>query len=794
VDDSSKKNGGCSIQPGPVCKKRGLSRLWLVLLFAEAVLWNPKVSPAQEVGFAGAVYVVSVLVEGNQRIENEAILAVVTTRKGDLFDQEQLDKDLRDIYRMKFFTDVRIELKDGMGGKIVTFRVTEKPSIGEIVFEGNKKVNEKNLKEELGVKLYSILDDNAIKQSINRLTEFYRQKGYFNAEIKDKVEPLPNNEVRLKYEIAERDKVYITKIEFLGNTKFDDDDLKGIMETSEKGFFSWFSDAGFLDKKMLEFDVHKVTSFYHNQGYIRARVGEPEIIFEKEEGLTITMEIEEGPQYGVSSVSVDGDLIMPAEDLMATVNIGKQKVFNREVVRNDINALREVYVDAGYAYAEVTPRTKEDDENHLVDIVYIISKGSKVRFERINIYGNTITRDKVIRRELAAVEGEDFSGGALRLSTENLNRLGFFEDVAMETKKGSRDDLMVLDVRIKEKPTGSFSVGAGYSSEDAIFAMFQVAQANLFGRGQKLQASAKLGGLSTEFKINFTEPWLFDTRYSGNFEIYKWKQEYSDYTYDGTDYEDYSRDSYGFRLGLGFPIDKIDELTRGSVSYGYDDSDISNIPDDASPAWKDMEGQNVTSSITTGIRRDSRDEPWNTSRGSVNSLSFEFAGRALGGDVNFNKIRAGSAWYFPLFWDTVFLVRGNWGYIEERSGGKLPVYQKFRIGGINSVRGFEFGEISPQDETGEYIGGERMMYYNLEYRFPVLKEQGIVGLVFYDCGNVWEESDSDSYSFSDLRDSVGVGVRWYSPMGPLRIEYGKILSPEEDEESGKWEFSVGGLF
>ena len=230
------------------------------------------------------------------------------------------------------------------------------------------------------------------------------------------------------------------------------------------------------------------------------------------------------------------------------------------------------------------------------------------------------------------------------------------------------------------------------------------------------------------------------------------------------------------------------------MSYGYDDSDISNIPYNASPAWKDMEGQNVTSSITTGIRRDSRDEPWNTHRGSVNTLSFEFAGRALGGDVNFNKIRAGSAWYFPLFWDTVFLVRGNWGYIEERSGGKLPVYQKFRIGGINTVRGFEFGEISPQDETGEYIGGERMMYYNLEYRFPVLKEQGIVGLVFYDCGNVWEESDSDSYSFSDLRDSVGVGVRWYSPMGPLRIEYGKILSPEEDEESGKWEFSVGGLF
>jgi len=792
VDDSSKKNAGCVTLPGPGCKKRGRPWLWLVLLLAEAVFWNPGVVPAQEVGFAGAVYVVSVQVEDNQRVEKEAILAVITTRKGDLFDQEQLDKDLRDIYRMKFFTDVRIELKDGLGGKIVIFRVTEKASIGEIVFEGNKKVREDDLKEELGIKLYSILDDNAIKQSVNRLTEFYRQKGYFKAEIKDKVELLPNNEVRLKYEIAEHDKVYITKIEFLGNTEFDDNDLKDIMETSEKGFFSWFTDAGYLDKKMLEFDVHKITSFYHNQGFIRARVGEPEIIFEKEKGLTIIMEIEEGPQYGVSSVSVDGDLIFPAEELLEVVNIGKQKVFNREVVRNDINALREVYVDAGFAYADVTPRTEEDDEKHLVDIVYVISKGSKVRFERINIFGNTITRDKVIRRELAAVEGEDFSGEAMRVSTENLNRLGFFEDVEMQTKKGSRDDLMILDVRIKERPTGSFSVGAGYSSEDSIFAMFQVAQSNLFGRGQKLQASAKLGGLSTEFKINFTEPWLFGTRYSGNFEIYKWKQEYNDYSYEGTDYEDYKRDSYGFRLGLGFPIDKIDELTRGSVSYGYDSSDISNIPYDASPAWKDMEGKNMTSSITTGIRRDSRDEPWNTRRGSVNTLSVEIAGRTLGGDVNFNKIRAGTAWYFPLFWDTVFLVRGNWGYIEERAGGKLPVYQKFRIGGINTVRGFEFGSISPLDRRGEYIGGEKMMYYNFEYRFPVLKEQGIVGLVFYDCGNVW--TDNEHYSFSDLRKSVGAGVRWYSPMGPLRLEYGKNLDPYDWEETGKWEFSVGGLF
>jgi len=760
----------------------------LVLL----AFWGPKWVLSQDRGDDKAVYVDSVQVEGNQRIETEAILAVVKTSKGDLLDQRQLDRDLRDIYRMKFFTDVEIEIKDGPEGKIVVFKVKEKPSIGEIVFKGNKKIREKDLKEEIGIKLYSILDDKEIKQSVNRLIEYYRQKGYFNAEIDYKIETLPNNEVRLKYEIAEHDKVYIKKIEFEGNSHFDDDDLKDIMETSEKGFFSWITDSGYLDRKKLEFDVHKIASLYNNNGFIRAKVGEPKVIFEKEKGLKIIIEIEEGNQYGTKKVSVEGDLIKPAEELLEKVNIGKEKVFNREVVRNDINALRDVYVDAGYAYAEVTPRTKEDDEKHLVDIIYVISKGAKVRFERINIIGNTVTRDKVIRRELKAIEGDDFSGEAMRKSTENLNRLGFFEDVEMETKKGSEDDLMVLNVKVKERPTGSFSIGAGYSSEDALFAMFQIAQNNLFGRGQKLQASAKLGGLSTEFSINFTEPWLFDTRFSGNIELYKWKQEYDDYTYEGTEYQDYTRDSYGTRIGIGYPIDRIDEYTRGSVHYGYDDSDISNVPDDASPAWKDMEGRNVTSSITLGIQRDSRDHPWNTTKGSVNSLSYEFAGSFLGGDVGFDKIRASTAWYFPLFWDTVFLIRGNGGYMRQHSGEKLPVYQKFRIGGINTVRGFDAGSISPRDESGEYIGGEKMMYYNLEYRVPVLKDQGIVGLMFFDCGNVWE--DDDNYSFSDIKKSAGVGIRWYSPMGPLRLEYGKNLDPEDWEESGKWEFSVGGLF
>jgi outer membrane protein insertion porin family len=660
----------------------------------------------------GVEQIDSLQVKGNKRIESEAILAVVESKKGDSLDHDQLDKDLRAIYRMGFFTEVNIGTEEGPKGKIVTFNVTEKPSISKISFEGNKKEKDDDLGKESGIRLYTILNPNEVRQSINRLKEYYRQKGYYNVEIRDKIEELPNNEVSLTYEIEEGD-----------------DDLKDIMETSERGFLSWFTKSGLLDKKKLEFDTHKVTSFYHNHGYIRAKTGEPEISYEKDKGLTITIEIIEGDQYEVNKVQIEGDLIRPAEELLKKVNINKEKFFNREVVREDTLTLRGIYADEGYAYADVAPFTKEDHENHLVDITYRAGKGKRVRFERINITGNTVTRDKVIRRELKVIEGEYFSGKGLKESTRNLHRLGFFENVEVETKKGSQDDLMVLNINVKERPTGTFSLGAGYSSFDNVMGVIQVTQNNLFGYGQQLSVSGRLGSRTTKFDIRFTEPWLLDKPISAGVDIYKWEREFDEYT----------KDSLGGALRFGFPIG-LDDFTRGSVKYAYDDADILDIDDNAALEIKEMEGRNVTSSITLGVDRDSKDNPWNTTEGSVNSLKFEYAGGFLGGDVSFNKYLARSAWYFPLPWKTVFITQGRWGYVKKRSDGKLPIYQKFRIGGINTVRGFEFASISPIDpETGDKIGGEKMMVFNFEYRFPLAKEQGVVGLA-WNTGLIWTKN------------------------------------------------------
>lgn len=724
----------------------------------------------------GVPQIDSVHVAGNRRIEREAILAVVGAKAGDRLDYNKLDKDLRDIYKMGFFKDVKTETEDGPTGKVITFHVNEKPSVGRIVFEGNDEIDDDDLQKDLGINLYSILDNNQIRQSINRLKELYRGKGYYNATIEEKTESLPNNEVMLKYTIDEHDKVYIEKIQFVGNKHFDADKLKGIMETSEWWFLSWITKAGILDRKKLEFDAHKITAFYHNHGYIKAKVGEPKVIYDdKLKGLVVTFDIVEGPQYEVGKVAVEGTLIEPAEELLKKVRIDKEKIFNRQMVRRDILALRDVYADHGYAYAEVKPIINEDDEKYLADITYDITKGPKVRFERITISGNTVTRDKVIRRQLKVIEGEYFSGINLKKSSANLNRLGFFEDVQLETKKGSSDDLMRLNVKVKEKGTRTFSVGAGYSSAYSAFVTFQIADQNFLGYGQTLQANARIGGKNTEFDIKFFEPWLFDTRISFGADLYTWDQQYSDY----------SRDAMGAAFNFGYPLDIIDEYTRATARYDFDNSRIYDVKATQGPMF-DMKGRNVTSSVTLAIKRDSRDKLWNTTKGSINELSFQYAG--LGGDEKFNKYRGRTTWFFPLFWETVFLVQGRAGYIKDN--GKLSVFQKFFLGGINTVRGYDYQTISPRDENGYLVGGTKMMVYNVEYRFPLLKEQGVVGLVFFDAGNVFD--DSQSWTFSGIKKSAGAGVRWYSPIGPLRLEYGFKLDRQGNESPGKWEFSVGG--
>ncbi|MFC1839175.1 outer membrane protein assembly factor BamA, partial [Thermodesulfobacteriota bacterium] len=730
------------------------------------------------------ILVEEILVEGNHRASDDGVLTVIESQKGDIFDQDKLDRDLRTVYKMGIFSDVNIDSTDGDTGKIVTFSVTEKPYISKIIFEGNDKKKDDKLIEEIGIKRYDVLDRNEIRQSINRLLEVYKEDGYYNIEISGTIENIkddPENAVNLVYVINEGTKVYITDIQFTGNTVFKDKELRKYMLTKEKGWLTWFTDSGVLDKKKLDYDLYRLTVLYGNNGYIKAGAGDPKITHH-EDGLTLNIPITEDKQYIVDDISFEGDLILPADTLKRFLTFKIGEPFNREAVFNDIEAIKTIYANLGYAYTDINPVPEEKEGTQLVTVSFNIQKNKKVRFERINIIGNKLTRDKVIRRELQIAEGEYFNGIRLDRSSQYLDRLGFIESNEIKTKEGSSDDLMVVDVEIEERPPGSITFSAGYGGFEKFALAFEYANSNLGGYGRTFSLNAMLSSRSTRFNLSLTEPWLFDKRMSGSFNIYR----------SELDYDQYTREMRGLALGYGLLLG-LDEYTWGSIRYSYDDSKVTDINPWSSLLILDMAGAIVSSSVRIGIERNSQDRPWNTTRGSVNSLSMEFTGGLLGGDTAFNKYTLNSIWYFPLKWNTVLVANGQLGYVKQRSGGRLPLYEKFRLGGIDSIRGYEWGTVSPLDpRTVDEIGGDKMWLYKLEFRFPLMKDEGIRGLVFFDAGNAFTTGDS---WMNGAARSVGFGLRWYSPMGPLRLEYGfKLNDRKNDPDTGRFEFKVGGTF
>ncbi|MDQ7838405.1 MAG: outer membrane protein assembly factor BamA [Thermodesulfobacteriota bacterium] len=720
-----------------------------------------------------------VFFSGNRRIESEAIRTHIKSKPGDIFNKDRLSEDMRSIFAMGYFTEINIDVKDSPEGKIVTFMVTEKPVIKDIKVEGNIGVETEKVKEVISVRTNSILKLKDIQESEEKIRSLYREKGYYGTLLDHKLSDLPNNEAILTFSIKEGEKVHIKEIRFVGNKVFGSKQLKDMLETTERGFLSWLTSSGILNRDVLERDLSKITSFYYNNGYIEAKIGEPEIEH-KEKFIFITIPIEEGSQFTVGSVDIEGKLIKPKEELLSILKIRQEKTYSRDVLRKDILVLTDVYADAGYAYAEVAPEIAKDDMGKKVNITFFIQPGGKVHFDRIEISGNTKTRDKVIRRELRIAEGDQFNAEGLRKSNQRLQRLGFFEDVNIAPVKGTDETKMDLNVEIKEKPTGAFSIGGGYSSVEHFIGMAEISQRNLFGRGQELSLRAQTSSRSTRYNLSFTEPYFLDTKLATGVDLFNWE----------TEYDDYTKKSTGGGLRLGYPL--TDNL-RVFGGYRFEDATMSDVSSTAS--WVIVESMDihVTSSLNAAIERDTRNSYVDPTAGSINSFSIEYAGGFLGGDSAYTKYTAKSGWYYPLFWDTVGHINGAIGYVKENPDGKLPVYEKFYLGGLNSVRGFKFGDISPIDPaTGERIGGEKMLLFNVEYIFPLIKKAGLKGVVFFDAGNAFREEDS--YNLTDLRTSVGFGFRWFSPIGPLRLEWGYNIDPEPGEKSSSWDFTIGGAF
>jgi outer membrane protein insertion porin family len=712
-----------------------------------------------------------VRVTGNQRIESDAILRVIQTRTDAVYDPALLSEDLKAIYAMGYFDDIRVSVEKEPDGDIVIYDVKEKPTIRDINISGNDEIDDEKVKENLDITSGSILNIFKIQKNIKIIESLYKEKNYQNVKVTYKLDPLEHNQADLEFIVEEGGKIHIKEIRFDGNTAFDSNKLKKMMDTSEKGFFSWVTGSGELKMEKLNQDVVKINSFYQDNGYADSRVGEPEITY-ADEWIYILIKIDEGNKYQMGSVGIEGDFVVSMEELLAALTCKKEPTFNRDAIRQDIMTLTDIYADKGFAKAEVVPEVQKDAERTIINIVFHIKKNQPVYFEKIVIQGNTKTRDKVIRRELEVFEKELYSGTGMKESMKNLNRVDFFEDVNVKTLNGSAEDQMILQLEVKEKPTGTFSIGGGYSGIDKLYVMAAVQERNFLGRGQDLQFKVQTGSVSRQYTLSFTEPWLFDIPLSAGVDLYQWNREY----------DDYDREAQGGALRFGYPIF---DLTRGYVTYNYDDSYIDNIDQDAVDYIS--EGSYTESSVSVSMAYDSRNKVFNPTEGASHRATLQYAG--IGGNVGFTKLTAESGLYFPLFWSTVGFLHGESGYVWENK--YLPDYDRFYLGGINSLRGFDWRDVSPEDANGYKYGGDRYVQFNVEYLFPIIKDAGFMGLLFYDTGNAW---DGGAIDLGDLRETAGYGIRWYSPMGPLRLEHGTILDPRPGDGNGRWEFSVGGFF
>ncbi len=711
--------------------------------------------------------------QGNNKIESSALNQVLKSTQGSIYSESGLADDIRAIYKLEYFDDVVADVTETADGRVITFIVQEKGLITDIQIKGNKKLDTKDIEAALTFKTRQALNREKITSSIEKIKVLYDNKGYYNAEITYAVEKEKEKDIRVVFNIKENDKTYIKKISFEGNQSYREKELKGLMKTEEQGFFHYFTDSGLLKKDDLKQDVNKLNAFYLNNGFVNAHVGDPTITFDKK-GIYIKILVTEGRRFKIGRVDITGGALKtPRSELMGKLNIRKQDNFDRGAIIKDMELLTQTCNDEGYAYADVAPMTKINDKDLTVDVIYQIKKGNTVYFNRISLSGNTKTRDKVIRRNLLIAEGDLYSSTNLKDSYKNLMRMRYFEEVDFQSENGPDDTLADVNIRIKEKPTGMVSMGAGYSALDKAMAMAQVSQENLFGRGQILSLKANIGSVSTYYDLSFTEPWLFDMPLWSKFDLWN----------SARNYDTYNLDTKGFGTVFGYPLW---ERLMGYVSYTLAFTDVNNVLSKASTDIQQQAGSSTTSSMGFTVSRDTTDDNFFPTTGSKNSGSILQAGGILGGSTSFTKYTGMTAWYFPLPLETVFDIRGRIGYLQANDGKPLPVYERYYLGGISTLRGLR--DVGPKDPiTNDLIGGTTMVCFSADLVFPLIKNAGMKGVVFYDTGNAWD----GGYNLGDMRQTAGAGIRWYSPIGPLRLEWGYVLDRKSSEDSSRWEFTIG---
>ncbi len=750
-------------------------------LLAASILALLAAAPAgAEDASAPAPEIREIVIAGTRMVEQATVRARIGSREGAPYDAEQVSRDVRSLFELGSFEDIKVDAEAFEGGMRVTFRVVERPLVSVLAIEGNKEIKTEDLREKAALPLTVPYSPIAVAAAVERMRALYREKGYYQALVRTAVEPAGEGRVRIKAVVEEGRKYRLVEISLSGVKSIPVSKLLGEMKTEPWTIFSWISGSGKLQQDVLQEDRQRIVSYYQDRGYLEVRVGEPEVaVDDTGRVVRVAIPVTEGLQYRLGVMTQEGDDFLSLEEIRRFVGLQEGEIFRRSAFAQGLYAMNQRYASRGFAFVKLDYATKLDPEKRTIDVTFLVERGPEARFGRISVSGNVSTRDKIVRRELTFSEGEIFNSEALRRSRQRVTNLGFFDAVEIVPRPRG-DDVIDIDIEVKERLTGAITFGIGYSSEDKLTGQLRVSESNLFGRGHSLALTFEKSPVRTNYSLSFTEPSLFDSAWSAGFSIYDTMREY----------DEYDRKSIGGRLTFGR---SLGEYIRSFVSVKHETVTVSDINEEtASNYIKEQSGQRSTNSLRLSLVRDTRDNFMNPTRGNRTSVSGEYAGGLLGGDNYFTKYELEQSSYVPLPAKLVGMVHGEYGNIQGFDGRTPPIYEKFFLGGILSMRGFPSRSVGPKDENGDPKGGFQQLYFNTEIILPIAPAQGFNLVLFVDAGNAWDQGDA--ISIRDFRESAGFGIRWMSPIGPFRLEWGYILDRKEGEPKSDWAFMIGNFF
>jgi len=743
--------------------------------------------PGQALAQDGGV-IREIVVSGNHRIEAETVRSYLSVTDGDPFDSSKVDKSLKALFATGLFADVAIRRE----GDTLLISVVENPLINRVAFEGNKRVKSEQLQTELQLRPRTVFTRTKAQGDVKRIQEIYRRSGRFAVTVEPKLIELEQNRVDLVYEINEGAPTYVTRIDFVGNKKYSDSALKEVLQTKEERWYRFMSSDDSYDPDRVNYDRELMRRFYMKNGYADFRVvsSVAELTPDREK-FFLTFTLEEGERYKMGSIEVRSAIPeLKVEDLKKVVTVNKGEWYNADEVEKTIQALTDAVGSKGYAFVDIKPILNRRREDKIIDVIFDIQEGPRVFVERIDIQGNVRTLDKVIRREFRLVEGDAFNSAKLRRSRERLKDLDFFQKVDVNNVASeTAPDRTVIKVDVQEKATGELSFGVGWSSTVGALMTVGAKERNLLGRGQEISINGEISQKLVSVSSGFTEPYFMDRHLITGVDLFSLKSTATQST------SSYTSKTAGGDLRMGY---YYNEYLRHDWTYTASMTELTNISDDASIYVRDQEGTTTLSQLSHVLSWDRRDSRVDPTHGYYVRAGNDLAG--LGGNQHFIRSSVGAGQYFQLLDETILRISGTAGMINSINNEAVRINQRFYLGG-DTLRGFKDSGVSPRDKsTLDALGGMWDATSSMEMVFPIgfPKEMGVQGKLFTDAGTIGN-SDShikstDLYQSQTLRWSVGTGVVWRSPMGPVNVDLGFPLMKDSHDETQMFRLNFGTRF